>query len=209
MLTDQAEKNTLLHAHTRTPEQTGGLRGCTTAAPPSSSWNPAPLLSLSTYHKPGDGWFCGTNGKGPKKKNRFSSQPSACHTQDRHRTGRGVAELSLCCFSTRTKSCRWQQCPFHALHSTHIPSFAHGRGQTPYLPLEISLETWRDEWRQRERESETSWHLNLSIKSAKIHYLGFLLHHSLVILFQCLCPLSFCRFCNSLLCTCCLTEHHR
>lgn len=25
--------------------------------------------------------------------------------------------------------------------STHIPSFAHGRGQTPYLPLEISLET--------------------------------------------------------------------
>lgn len=120
----------------------------------------------------------------------------------------GVAELSLCCFSTRTKSCRWQQCPFHALHSTHIPSFAHGRGQTPYLPLEISLETWRDEW-ETERESETSWHLNLSIKSAKIHYLGFLLHHSLVILFQCLCPLSFCRFCNSLLCTCCLTEHHR
>lgn len=152
MLTDQAKKTTLLHAHTHAWADRRATRMHHSSTPQlqlkscSSSFAqhlPQAWRRLILWHK----W------KGTQKKNRFSSQPSACHTQDRHRTGRGVAELSLCCFSTRTKSCRWQQCPFHALHSTHIPSFAHGRGQTPYLPLEISLETWRDEWEtERERE---------------------------------------------------------
>lgn len=185
---------------------------------PSSSWNHAPFLSLSTHHQPGAGWFCGTNRKGTQKKPRILFSFLCLPPQgQRDRSGhqrwavsREVTELSLCCSSTGTKSCRWQQCPFHALHCTHIPWFAPGRGQNPYLPLEISLETWRDEWeRERERDSKTSWHLNLSIKSAKTNSLGFLLHHSPVILFQSFCPLSFCTFCNSLLCTCCLTEHHR
>lgn len=142
MLTDQAKKTTLLHAHThaRLSRQEGYEDAPQQHRPAPAEilllfFRSAPTTSLETAD------FVAQMEKDPKKKNRFSSQPSACHTQDRHRTGRGVAELSLCCFSTRTKSCRWQQCPFHALHSTHIPSFAHGRGQTPYLPLEISLET--------------------------------------------------------------------
>lgn len=91
-------------------------------------------------------------------------------------------------------------------HSAHIPWFVNGRGQTLFLPWNL---TWNLEIKcvgERERDSNTNRHLNLSIKSAKIHYLGFVLYHFLVLLFQCFFQ---CRFCNSLLYVWCPAEHHR
>lgn len=113
----------------------------------STSWNHAAFLHSvpTTSLEMAD--FVGQMERGPKT-TKLSSQPSVCLLQDRDWTGQGVTELSLCC-STGTKSCPWQQCPFHC---THIPWFAHGRGQNPYLPLEISFEAWRDGW-ERERHT--------------------------------------------------------
>lgn len=59
-----------------------------------------------------------------------------------------------------------------------------GGGRIPTCHLKSHLKLEGMSGRERERRSKISWHLNLSIKSAKIHYLGFLLHHSPVISFQ-------------------------
>lgn len=143
MLTDEARKTTLLHAHM------GRHEGYEDAPQEHPQLQLKSFFFSFTQHPPPtwrwlilwDKW------KGdPKNQILFSIlclPPPGQRQKGTSAVGvsREVTELSLRCFSTGTRSCRWQQCPFRALHCTHIPWFAHGRGQNPCLPLEISLET--------------------------------------------------------------------
>lgn len=148
--------------------------------------------------------------KGPKKEVPF---PTLClsypgpETEQQHRQwvmSRGAAAPATSALAQRPVAS--SSVLSTLAHNAHIPWCVNGRGQTLFSPWNL---TWNLEIKwvgERERDSNTNRHLNLSIKSAEIHYLGFLLYHSLVTRFQCFFP---CRFCNSFLYVRCPAEHHR
>lgn len=151
VLTDQAKKATLLHTHTCTHEQTWGLRRCSKIAP--SSWNCAPF-SFTEHPPQGWKWLVLWDEWKGDPRNSFPFPPSGCLTEDPRPNGCTSHGLWAggcrpCPSSPRATSALAQRAVDSSnvlsthVHSTHIPWFANGRGQTPCSPLETSLETWK------------------------------------------------------------------
>lgn len=159
VLTDQAKKATLLHTHThtRTHEQTWGLRGCTKIAPPSSSWKHAPFAF--TEHPPqGRRWLLLRDKWKGDLRRRFPSSPLSASPRARDQTAVSWGAASRVWAPPTPLQHLHKELSIVAMSSpgTYIvltsPGLLIGGGQTPYSPLEISLETWKENEWERERQ---------------------------------------------------------